>query len=131
MSKGNDLKINPTVHNNFSCLAQFYNLERHAFQRIIRPIWGEIKTGEPERRNLHPGEVRRIVEFMGEPTPEYCYGIDPKVYRTVRRLAVKYKVSVSNFDQWIKLVPNLNREFHRRFFTPREIKMIIEHLGTP
>lgn len=45
--------------------------------------------------------------------------------------ARKYKVSVPTFNKWLVLIPNLSLMENQRIFTPKQVEIIINHLGEP
>ena len=46
-------------------------------------------------------------------------------------LAKAYGIHISTFNNWIQLVPNLNLRKGQRVLTPKQVGLIIEHLGEP
>ncbi len=45
-------------------------------------------------------------------------------------VATEYRMSYNAFIAWIKEIPNLNIT-RRKLLSPKQIKMIYEHLGDP
>jgi hypothetical protein len=134
----NESRINPTVHNSLTILAGIYNMDKRTFNELNRPIWHLIKTNDPDRRILHSYEILTITDNLGRPDIDYCFGVDPLVYRTTLRIAMLYKVSRKTMTEWINKIPNVKPCLNphkpgmiRRFFTPKEVRRIIEHLGVP
>ena len=137
----NESRINLAIHRSLQCLADVYRVRRDLFREMNRPIWPLIKPDNPNRRSLTDKELELIIEFWGLPDKDYCFGVDPLVYRTIRRLSVLYHVSVPTMRQWIKkILPGIKPEIHnfrgtkyfnRRHFTPKEVRAIIDKLGIP
>ncbi|MFC0184525.1 MULTISPECIES: DUF4248 domain-containing protein [Flectobacillaceae] len=46
-------------------------------------------------------------------------------------LARKYKVSLPTFNKWLGLISNLVLIENQRIFTPKQVELIINHLGEP
>ncbi len=46
-------------------------------------------------------------------------------------LAQKYKVSIPTLNKWLVLIPNLSLMENQRIFTPKQVEIIINHLGEP
>jgi hypothetical protein len=53
----------------------------------------------------------------------------PPMNRT--ELARKYKVSLPTFNKWLGLISNLVLIENQRIFTPKQVELIINHLGEP
>lgn len=53
----------------------------------------------------------------------------PPMNRT--ELARKYKVSLPTFNKWLRLISNLVLIENQRIFTPKQVELIINHLGEP
>jgi hypothetical protein len=45
-----------------------------------------------------------------------------------KMLAERYGVTLPTLNKWLKLVPNLENVKTARIFTPKQVKMIMEHL---
>lgn len=45
--------------------------------------------------------------------------------------ARKYKVSVPTFNKWLALIQDLKLIDKQRIFTPKQVSIIINHLGEP
>jgi transposase len=46
-----------------------------------------------------------------------------------KELCKHYKVSYETFNTWLKRIPELNEEKGQRIFTPKQVRLIFEHLG--
>lgn len=46
-------------------------------------------------------------------------------------LAKRYGISLETFKKWLSKVPNLAIEASSRVLTPKQVGIIIEHLGEP
>ena len=111
----NESRINLAIHRSLQCLADVYRVRRDLFREMNRPIWPLIKPDNPNRRSLTDKELELIIEFWGLPDKDYCFGVDPLVYRTIRRLSVLYHVSVPTMRQWIKkILPGIKPEIKDR-----------------
>jgi hypothetical protein len=89
------------------------------------------KKKDSYRNVLTWKEIWIIVEFLGIPDP--VDGIDPLKYNSIIKLADLYKVERRTFSRWLApLRQNFQMDNPKRnLFTPREVKMIIDHLGLP
>ena len=54
-------------------------------------------------------------------------------YHTTNRseLARRYKVSIQTLNKWLGLIPDLDLSANQRIFTPKQVSLIIKHLGEP
>jgi len=50
---------------------------------------------------------------------------------TRSELARRYGVSPETFKKWLAKVPNLELDIKERVLTPKQVGIIIEHLGEP
>lgn len=50
---------------------------------------------------------------------------------TRSQLAKRYSVSPETFKKWLGKVPNLEIDNKERVLTPKQVGIIIEHLGEP
>lgn len=50
---------------------------------------------------------------------------------TRTQLAARYKVSVVTFKKWITKIPDLGLEVNDRILTPKQVGLILQHLGEP
>lgn len=50
---------------------------------------------------------------------------------TRTQLAKRYGVSTETFKKWLVKIPNLLLDSNDRVFTPKQVGIIIEHLGEP
>lgn len=123
--------INPFIHNNYTKLAKVYRMKREKFSWLIEPIRDEIKQEDPFRNVLTWKEIWIIVEYLGAPDP--IEGIDPLKFNCLSKLADLYRVERRTFSRWLEPIrDNFNMETPKRyFFTPAEVKQIIEFLGLP
>lgn len=123
--------INPFLHNNYSQLAKVYKMKREKFSLIIEPIRDQIKVEDPYRNALTWKEIWIIVEYLGIPDP--IEGIDPLYYNSISRLADLYQVDRRIFSRWLNpMRTKFEMENPKRIlFTPREVQIIIDHLGLP
>ena len=123
--------INPFMHNNYTQLAKVYKMKREKFSLLIEPIRDEIKQEDPFRNTLTLKEIWIIVNFLGAPDP--IEGIDPLNYNSITNLADLYRVGRQTFSRWLKPIRDkFNMENPKRyFFTPAEVKLIIDYLGMP
>ena len=46
-------------------------------------------------------------------------------------LAKKYGVHPNTFRNWLSKIPGLILQPHQRILTPKQVKLILEHLGEP
>ena len=46
-------------------------------------------------------------------------------------LARRYKVSIQTLNKWLALIPNLELLANQRIFTPKQVCIIVNHLGEP
>jgi len=106
-------------------------MKKERFSEVIEPIRDYIKVEDPYRNTLKWKEIWTIVEFLGAPDP--IDGIDPLYYNSITRLADLYRVDRRTFSKWIIPVKHkLKIENPDRFaLTPREVSLIIDHLGHP
>lgn len=51
--------------------------------------------------------------------------------KTRTQLAREYKVDYGTFNSWLNDIDGLNLHPKRRLLTPKQVKMIYDHLGTP
>jgi len=51
--------------------------------------------------------------------------------KTRTQLAKEYKVDYSTFNTWLNDIDELKLNPKRRLLTPKQVKMIYEHLGIP
>jgi len=123
--------IKPTIHNTFTRLAGIYKIDKDRFIHLLDPLFFVIKKENPHRKVLSPNEVDKIMIHLGLPDKEYCFGVDPTVYRTNTKLAELYNVDYRTLNSWIKPIKErlLQELPKRRYYYPREVKMIIQHLG--
>ena len=121
--------INPLLHNNYTQLAKVYKMKKETFSWLIEPIRDYIKKGDPYRNTLTWKEIWIIVDYLGAPDP--IDGIDPLYYNSITRLADLYSVERRTFSRWLKpLNYKLKQENpRRRFFTPKEVRIIIDYFG--
>ncbi len=58
---------------------------------------------------------------------------NPSKYHPMNRteLARKYKVSIPTLKKWLGLIPELILIENQRIFTPKQVEIIITHLGEP
>lgn len=56
-----------------------------------------------------------------------------KTYKSATRsqLAKQYGVSLETFKKWLVKIPDLVLEANERVLTPKQVCIIIEHLGEP
>lgn len=106
-------------------------MKKERLSEIIEPIRDQIKVGDPFRNTLTWKEIWIIVEYLGAPDP--IDGIDPLYYNSISRLSDLYRVDRKTFSSWIiPIEHNLKRENPKRYaLTPREVRLIIDHLGHP
>lgn len=54
-------------------------------------------------------------------------------YRASTRsaLAAQYNISLPTFRKWLVKIPNLDLADNQRTFTPKQVEMIMIHLGEP
>lgn len=106
-------------------------MKREKFSLLIEPIRDQIKVKDPYRNVLTWKEIWIIVEYLG--APDSLDGIDPLYYNSITRLADLYKVEWPTFNRWLlPLKDHIKQdELKRRFFTPKEVRLIINHLGHP
>jgi hypothetical protein len=45
-----------------------------------------------------------------------------------KMLAERYEITLPTLNKWLNLVPNLENVKTTRIFTPKQVKLIIEHL---
>lgn len=123
--------INHFIHNNYTQLAKAYKMKREKFSFLIEPIRDEIKQEDPFRNTLTWKEIWIIVDYLGAPDP--FDGIDPLYYNSISRLADLYKMGRQTISRFLKPIRNkFNMENPKRyFFTPAEVKLIIDYLGLP
>ena len=50
---------------------------------------------------------------------------------TRTELALRFKVSLPTFNNWLELIPNLNLIKNKRILTPKQVEMVFSHLGEP
>lgn len=50
---------------------------------------------------------------------------------TRTELAQRYGVSMPTFKKWLMLIPNLEIADNVRTLTPKQVEVIIKHLGEP
>lgn len=50
---------------------------------------------------------------------------------TRTQLAVRYNVSVVTFKKWLSKIPDLGLEANDRVLTPKQVGIILQHLGEP
>jgi transposase len=50
---------------------------------------------------------------------------------TRTQLALRYKVSVVTFKKWLAKIPDLGLEATDRVLTPKQVGIILQHLGEP
>ncbi len=50
---------------------------------------------------------------------------------TRTQLATRYKVSVVTFKKWLTKIPDLDLEANDRVLTPKQVGIILQHLGEP
>ncbi len=50
---------------------------------------------------------------------------------TKTELARRYKVNYSTFTKWLKRVPDLKMDSKNRLLTPKQVRIIYDHLGEP
>ncbi|MBL0200992.1 MAG: DUF4248 domain-containing protein [Chitinophagaceae bacterium] len=50
---------------------------------------------------------------------------------TKKELAILYNIHPQTLTKWINNVPNLKLDPKQRIFTPKQLKIIYEHLGEP
>jgi hypothetical protein len=123
--------INPFLHNNYTQLAKVYKMKREKFSLLIEPIRDEIKKEDPYRNTLSWKEIVIIVDYLGAPDP--INSIDPLIYNSIAKLSELYRVERRIFSRWILPIKHkLKQDYlNRHLFTPREVKIIIDHLGLP
>ena len=123
--------INPYLHNNYTQLAKVYKMKRETFSLLIEPIRDQIKINDPYRNTLTWKEIWIIVEFLGIPDP--VEGIDPLYYKSISKLADLYRVERRTFSRWLSPIRHkLKQDNSKRIvLIPREVRIIIEHLGMP
>jgi len=51
--------------------------------------------------------------------------------QTLKQLVQLYGVHADTFKKWLAKVPELNWQPGTRIFTPKEVAIILEHLGNP
>ena len=51
--------------------------------------------------------------------------------QTKSQLARRFKISIPTFNKWLLLIPNLFIIPNQRIFTPKQVEIIINHLGEP
>lgn len=50
---------------------------------------------------------------------------------TKSQLAQQYGVTYGTFSKWLKIVPDLVLTPGQRILTPKQIELIVQHLGEP
>ena len=50
---------------------------------------------------------------------------------TKTQLAKQYKVHYNTFIKWLKMIPDLELSSKQRLLTPKQVKIIYNHLGDP
>lgn len=50
---------------------------------------------------------------------------------TKTELAKKYGVHYSTFMKWLKKIPELKLNSKQRVLTPKQVELIVQHLGEP
>ncbi len=123
--------INPFLHNNYTQLAKVYKMKAEKFSLLIEPIRDQIKIDDPYRNVLTWKEIWIIVEFLG--IPDSFEEINPLYYNSITRLADLYRVDRKTFSRWLNPIrQHLKVENPKRcLFIPKEVRIIIEHLGLP
>lgn len=128
--------IVPTRDNTFTALAAKYKLTVNSFKRAIDSLMPLIRR-KNNRTVLSPKMVNIIVDYLGEPSPEFTGGIDPLRYRTNIKLAELYHVHEMTFAKWLIEEWNDDPNFpyitrrNKRFYTPAEVKKIVDKLDAP
>ncbi len=46
-------------------------------------------------------------------------------------LAMAYKINISTLRVWLKRVPGLDLTAGQRLLTPRQVALVMEHIGEP
>lgn len=46
-------------------------------------------------------------------------------------LALAYNVSLGTFNKWLSKIEGLNQDKSTRIFTPKQVALIVKHLGEP
>lgn len=123
----NDMRINPKVHNTIDSIAGVYKMHPSTLSKFLKP---QNIIDKDESRVLKQKTVLEIVEFLG--SPELIDGeFDPLEYCTNTKFAEYYRINYRTFLKWLKPIQGLKAEnkSRRRYF-PKEVKLIVEHLGT-
>jgi hypothetical protein len=123
--------INPFLHNNYTQLAKVYKMKKERFSEVIEPIRDRIKVEDPFRNALTWKEIWIIVEYLGAPDP--IEGVDPLYFNSMTRLADLYRVERRTFSKWINPIKHAIKLENpdRIMLTPKEVMIIIDHLGHP
>ena len=50
---------------------------------------------------------------------------------TRTQLAANYDVSLTTFNKWLKKIDNLNLDPGTRILSPKQVELIVKHLGEP
>jgi len=50
---------------------------------------------------------------------------------TKKELAIAYNIHPQTLSKWLMSVPDLNMSPKQRIFTPKQLKLIYDHLGEP
>jgi hypothetical protein len=102
-------------------LYTIYEVSRHVFSSWLT-VFGN-KVGVLKGKTYTPKQVKII--FAHIETPEIYKA------RTVKELCALYGVSKSVFFSWIKLFRERIGVFKGKTYTPKQVRIILEHLEMP
>ncbi len=46
-----------------------------------------------------------------------------------KQLCEHYSISYETLNKWLKCIPELNEEKGQRIYTPKQVRLILNHLG--
>lgn len=117
-------RINSQIHNTLASLAKVYGLSSTTFLELIEEIEDEL---ELHSSVLSPNQIMRIEMHLG--SPDIVGSVDPLALNTNSKLANYYNVSPQTFRKWIEPITELKARHCRRKYIPKEVFVIVGHLG--
>lgn len=81
--------------------------------------------------NVGNGKVLYMAFLISNVQPPNA--METKTYKSATRsqLAKRYGVSPETFKKWLIKIPDLTLDTRDRVFTPKQVGIIVDHLGEP